>query len=64
MNTLLHHVVISLAVGSRLVLNGAANRDPFVLNHFFAQGILFSDQIIFLYINEVADRDLSVMSGL
>jgi hypothetical protein len=42
----------------------AANRDPFVLNHFFAQGILFSDQINFFYINEVADRDLFVMSGL
>ena len=43
MNTLIHHVVILPAVGSMVVLNGDANRDP------FAQAFLLSDQITFLY---------------
>ena len=38
-NTLLHHVVISPGVGWKIVLNGVANMDPFVLNSIsFAQG--------------------------
>ena len=47
MNTLFHHVVISPVAGSMIVLNGAANRDPFELNiSFFEQVLIGPDTFL------------------